>query len=188
MTHGASPEPRNTHPGLEGQLERKERLDEVGRLFAQELSAKESIDSIPDIELSVRVDIAIQNRWVPDGSDSYLSNAILGESLDRYVSSIPDLTAQAPYADLGELLVDFYSKINNLSLQVAYELKHGGHDLSRFELYKGAHIDLGIILDAYEQGIIDIRGFSEGIDGLIQHRNIVATIKDRQFKMDLGLI
>lgn len=188
MTHGTSPEPRKPHPGLEGQIEQRERLEEAGRLYAQELLAGESIDSIPDIELSVRVDLAIQNGWVPDTSDSYLSNTILGEALDRYVSSIPDLSAQAPYADIDELLVDFYSKINDLSLQVAYEMKHGGHDLSCFELYRGAHIDLGIILNAYEQGIIDIRGFSEGIDGLIQHRNIVATIKDRQFKMDLGLI
>lgn len=188
MTHGTSPEPRKSHPGLEGQLERRERLEEVGRLYAQELSAMESIDSIPDIELSVRVNIAIQNGWVPDASESYLSNAILGEALDRYVSSIPDIAEQAPYADIDELLVTFYSKINDLTIQVAYELKHSGHDLSRFELYKGAHIDLGIIFDAYEQGIIDIRGFCEGIDGLIPHRNIVATIKDRQFKIDLGLI
>ena len=118
MTHGTSPEPRKSQPGLEGQLERRERLEEVGRLYAQELSAKESIDSIPDIELSVRVDLAIQYGWVPDGSDSYLSNAILCEAMDRYVSSISDLTVQAPYADLDELLVDFYSKINDLSLQV----------------------------------------------------------------------
>jgi hypothetical protein len=186
MRHEPNQEPRRPHPGLEGQIEQRELVKNAEELLNRQGDAEESHLSF-DVELSVGVQLAIQHGWAPDTADSYLTNVILREALGRYIAAIPDLSSNAPYTDLEELLAAFYSQLDQLTLEVARPLKDSGKDLTQFELYQGCPINLQRLFDALEDGTIDSSEFCEGVQELLSHRNIIRLIDNREFKKEMGL-